>query len=374
MPFRLDAYRGCPARCIYCFVNSRNGNYSQKTQYADPFIIRRLFNIVLGSPIRPRNVIMECIRKRMPLHFGGISDPFLISKGHQYITIDILKTLDSYKYPTLISTKANLLANKEFLKIILGKPHFALQISFSTFNDGLSRILEPNAPPPSERLKGAKFAAAEGNWVACRLQPYFPGQNAKNLVSFISKSGFHQITIEHFKLPFDGTVNIHPLNSCFKTDLLRFFQKRQRIKRGREFEMPNEIRLKGISEFIDAANLYKIPIGIGDNGFQHMSSSLCCCGIDSLPGFENWFKHNMTVAVKRFSVNKAIKYETISDEWAPELNISRMINSKTRLRKTVNTVRTQIKTQWERNGQLSPAMFYNVVSKRSGKGYEYFIN
>ncbi|MES0325034.1 MAG: M20/M25/M40 family metallo-hydrolase, partial [Candidatus Bathyarchaeia archaeon] len=40
-----------------------------------------------------------------------------------------------YQYPTVISTKGELINNEDYAKIILGKSHFALQFSFSTFDD-----------------------------------------------------------------------------------------------------------------------------------------------------------------------------------------------------------------------------------------------
>ena len=374
MPFRLDAYRGCPSNCIYCFVSSRSGNYFQEFQYANPALIYRLLDQGADQSLQPKNVIVECLQRRMPLHFGGMSDPLLIPNSYQYITLDILRALDKYKYPTLISTKANLIDNAGFADIILGKPHFALQVSFSTFNDNTANIVEPNAPCPSERLKGVNEAIRNGNWVACRLQPYFPGQDIDSLVSHISTTGFKHITIEHFKLPFDGNININILNEFFNIDLSSLFLKDKRITRGREFEMPYEIRLEEIRSFIKAGRRHKISIGIGDNGFQHFSSSGCCCGIDSLPGFENWFKHNVMVAVQSVKADNIIKYESIANEWAPQLNISRMINSKTRLKNSLNTVRNQVKMHWDCNKQFSPEMFYSVVSDRSETGYIYYLN
>jgi DNA repair photolyase len=373
MPFRLDAYRGCPSKCAYCFVSSRGGNYSKDFQYANPTLIQRLLDLAADQSFRPKNVNIECLKRRMPLHFGGMSDPLLIPNRYRHITLDILKALDKYNYPTLISTKANIMADAEFTDIFLGKSHFAFQISFSTFNDHIASIVEPIAPRPSERLKGAEVALKKGNWVACRLQPYFPGQDVDSIVSYISNLGFRHITIEHFKLPFDGNVNIKLLNTVFNMDLLSLFPKEKRIMRGREFEMPYEFRLQEIKSFEKAAKKYKIPIGIGDNGFQHLSTSQCCCGIDSLRGFENWFKHNIMVAMKRVQADNVIRYESIVGEWTPQADISRMINSKTRLKNSLNTVRNQIKIHWDNNRQFSPRMFYNVVPVHSKTGVTYYL-
>ena len=373
MPFRLDTYRGCPAHCVYCYVRSRGGNYNERIQYAEPKLIRRWFDLALEQFAEPKNQVIECLQRRVPIHFGGMSDPFLIPSPFQHITAEVLRILDKFQYPTLISTKSDIIGNPEFADILLGKPHFALQFSFSTFNDDIAAFIEPKAPLPSRRLKGAMTLIENGHWVACRLQPYFPGQDIDNFVSFISSFGFNHVTMEHFKLPFDSKINIRALNAGFSTSILDFFPKGKRIKRGREFEMPNEIRLQSIQSFLKAAKRYGISIGIGDNGFQHLSSSPCCCGIDGLPGFENWYKHNVAVAVWRTKSNRTVKYESIANEWVPKSSISRMINSKTRLKTSFDSVRNHIKRHWDSNGQCSPSMFYNVVAEKSGDSHKYYF-
>jgi len=374
MPFRIDSYRGCPSGCVYCFVNSRNGNYRKKMQYADIALLRKWFHLALKQRLEPRNIIIECLRRRMPLHFGGISDPLLIPQSSRNITLEILELLDHYSYPTLISTKANIKEFKDFSDIILRKPHFALQISFSTMNDAVGKFVEPNAPIPSQRMRGASYALENGNWVACRLQPYFPGQDVEDLLARINSVGFRHLTIEHFKLPFDGKVNLKKLNKAFGIDISDLFPKGERIKRGREFEMPNDIRVQAIRKFKIAAASHNIPIGIGDNGFQHLSTSDCCCGIDNLPGFENWYKYTITQAVRRAKhTENEIKYNSIESEWAPKNSMTRMLNSKSRLKSSANTVRDHIKLHWHSNRQFSPAMFYGVVYRRYANFYKYYL-
>ena len=373
LPLRLDSYKGCPSKCIYCFVGSRQGNFLKDIQYANPVLIGKWFELALEQNSKTDNVLIECLRRRMPIHFGGMSDPLLIHDSFKHVTLEILKILDKYKYPTLLSTKANIISNSEFSSIILGKSHFAIQLSFSTFNDAIASIVEPHAPLPSERLKGACSAIKSGNWIACRFQPYLPSQDVDDLVRNISSEGFNHLTIEHFKLPFDGQININKLNSAFNINILKLFPKGKRIARGREYEMPNDIRLPEILKFIKASAKYKISIGIGDNGFQHLSTSLCCCGIDLLQGFENWNKHNITVALKRTAKDNAVNYKSIVGEWAPKSNISMMINSKTRLTKGCNTIIDHIKCQWHYNTQFSPKFFHNVVSEKNGDTYKYYI-
>ncbi len=374
MPFRLDSYRGCLSGCKYCYVHSRNGNYNHITQYANPDYIKRIFNTALTQRVKPHNIIIELIQRKMPIHFGGISDPLLIPSSQKQITLEILNILDRYEYPTLISTKSDLSSDDDFAKIIIGRPHFAVQVSFSTFDDKIALIIEPNSPLPSSRLKGVKLALNEGNWVSCRLQPFFPGQDINNIIDIVSHYKFKHILMEHFKLPIDNKIDIDSLNLAYNTNIIKLFPKYDRIRRGREFEMSNDIRLEGIILFIKNALRRQISLGIGDNGFQHLSTSPCCCGIDSLKGFENWNKYNVTMAVRRAMPGGMIKHESIAGEWVPKQNISRMINSRVRLINRVNNVKNHIKSQWDHNKQFSPSMFFNVETLKSGSNHYYYLN
>ena len=373
MPLRLDVGRSCSGGCKYCYVRSRSGNYVQASQFTNPKIVNRYLDKATDRKAVSGNAVIECLRKRVPLHFGGMSDPFLLPDSYQYISLEILKTLDKHKYPTLISTKADILRNKDVLKTISGKPHFALQISFSTFDDKIARFVEPGAPRPSKRLEGARRAIDGGTWVACRLQPFFPNQNIDSLVCSIKSHGFKHITIEHFKLPIDGKIDLDTLN-LFNIDMREMFPEKKRIRRGREWEMPIDLRFNNVISFLNAAKKYHIPIGIGDNGLQHFSSTDCCCGIDSLPGFGNWLKHNSLVAVQRARLKGQISYRAIADEWAPNSDISRMINSKTRLKSVKNTIKNQIREQWAKNSQFSPTMFYGVLARKTSNRFIYYLN
>ena len=138
--------------------------------------------------------------------------------------------------------------------------------------------------------------------------------------------------------------------------------------------MPIDLRFGNIKSFLNAAKKYRISIGIGDNGLQHFSSTDCCCGIGSLPGFDNWLKHNSLVAVRRAKSKGQISYRAIADEWAPNSDISRMINSKTRLKSVKNTVKNHIRDQWAKNGQFSPTMFYGVVVGKTSNRFTYHLN
>ncbi len=374
MPFRLDVGRRCIGKCSYCYARSRAGNYRRQSQVADPERIIQYLAKGTEEISKPRNAVIECLRNRVPLHFGGMSDPLLVPDSCQRISVEILKALDRSKYPTLISTKAEIGKNKEIAELILGKPHFAVQLSFSTFDAAVAEAVEPGTPSPQDRLRGAELALQHGNWVSCRLQPFFPVYDIDELVGRIKSIGFKHLTIEHFKLAFDKDIDVHALSRMYGIEIAGLFPRDLRIKRGREWEMPYGLRFASAKLFLKACRKYRMPLGIGDNGFQHLSSTGCCCGIDSLPGFENWLKYNSLVAVQRADSNGRISLDSIENEWTPQLDISRMINSKTRLKDRKNTIRNHIKAHWTENRQFSPRFFYGVKVRDYRGHYSYSVD
>src|SRR5215470_16042404 len=74
LPLRLDTYRGCAFRCSYCFARYRGGNSPAATvQSADPTQIARILDRSLVK--HGSGIVAEFLRRRTPIHFGGMSDP-----------------------------------------------------------------------------------------------------------------------------------------------------------------------------------------------------------------------------------------------------------------------------------------------------------
>src|SRR4029077_17718689 len=85
LPLRLDAYRGCGFQCSYCFARIRGGNQAgEAVRPADPRTIERILTRSLKDG-RP-GVIAEFLRRRVPIHFGGMSDPLQPAEEHYQVT------------------------------------------------------------------------------------------------------------------------------------------------------------------------------------------------------------------------------------------------------------------------------------------------
>ena len=73
--FRADTYRGCNFGCKYCFANNRQGNFKVKNEIAAINLIKKwMFEAIEKG--ETNNIKKEMINKYVPLHLGGMADPF----------------------------------------------------------------------------------------------------------------------------------------------------------------------------------------------------------------------------------------------------------------------------------------------------------
>jgi DNA repair photolyase len=131
LPLRLDSYRGCGFSCSYCFARLRGGNTPQSriVSARQNALIRQFKTAANGST----SIIAQALRRRVPTHFGGMSDPFQPIERNHGTTLSFLRALTPRKYPILISTKGELAAEPLYLSELQANPHVAIQVSLVAY-------------------------------------------------------------------------------------------------------------------------------------------------------------------------------------------------------------------------------------------------
>jgi DNA repair photolyase len=77
LPLRLDTYAGCGFRCSYCFARARGGNtHESGVRPANPETIKNVFELSIKKQRFENGIVAQFLRRRVPIHFGGMSDPF----------------------------------------------------------------------------------------------------------------------------------------------------------------------------------------------------------------------------------------------------------------------------------------------------------
>ena len=174
--FEIDSYgRGCVHDCSYCYAKAEltvhgywNKPFPMPVNIAD---IWKVFYTVFETDKKSKwRDIME---KRIPLRIGSMSDSFMMMDKKYGVTKELLRILEHYKYPYIIFTRSDLVAYDDYMDI-MSPDLCSVQMSISSINEEMNKMIEPGAPSAKRRLKALKKLTQNGFWTTVRLNPFFP--------------------------------------------------------------------------------------------------------------------------------------------------------------------------------------------------------
>lgn len=288
--FRIDLYKGCDFGCSYCFANMDwqkekcKGNWKQ----ADFNRIEKIFYKALETDKQSKDILVELIRHRVPIHCGGMSDPFQKREFEAGLTYRLIQLSNQYKYPIQFSTKAAELPEK-YLDSLDPDIH-AFQFSIMGWSEEFIRKWEKNTPLASDRLKMLLRLRRKGIWAGIRIQPLISVDEALKLV-YEAQSAPNYYTIEHFKLVYDTEQSKMAFLSLCP-------DKQNYLTTDHKLQLRRDLKMQNIYKIQEAANKFGVLVGVGDNDLHYLSQSRCCCGLDTCPeAFQNYLKYNLTYMV-----------------------------------------------------------------------------
>lgn len=257
MPIRFDTYKGCTHGCKYCFVQ-RNGKYDiSKVQKGEG--VKALMSWIQGKRTSETN----WCDWNIPLHWGGVSDPFQPCERYYKMSYNALRVFAETKYPFVVSTKGRIIAEPEYLELPR-KCNCVVQISMvcSSYDK-----LEEGAPTFEERLEIARKVAPNVKRLIVRIQPYMHevyGEVYENLEKF-KAAGAYGVIVEGMK----------------------FASKRPGlVKVAGDYTYPKALIESDILKLKQRAHELGLALYSGENRTRELGDSLCCCGVSDLPGFK----------------------------------------------------------------------------------------
>lgn len=313
-PLRLDFYRGCDFGCKYCFANVRGGGMKHIYDYATFEIVKNLFHKAFDENKETKNITIELLRHKTPLHIGGMSDPFQSREFKLKLNYEMIKLSNKYNYPLMFSTKTAFLPD-EYFEILNPELH-AFQISLFGYDEDFIRKYETNTPSPQERIKFIKKLKEKGFWVGVRLQPLIDIEQAIKLCKNIDGI-VDYITVEHLKIPSDNQA-VKKLFEPIDKDKYYRPSSMRNLELRKEYKVENINKIKKI--------LKNTKIGCGDNDIHYLSESNCCCGIDTInENFNNYLKYNLTYFT-------TANPESLDGIYYPKGSVSSCLNPDTRIK------------------------------------------
>ena len=161
----MNLYRGCTHGCIYC--DSRSKCYQMDHEFTD-IAVKENAIILLEEALKKK-------RRKCMIATGSMSDPYMSLEKELEYTRKALMVIDKYGFGATLITKSNLvLRDIDILKRINSNSKAVVQMTLTTADDNLCKIIEPNVCPTSQRVQALKKLNLEGIPTVVWLCPILP--------------------------------------------------------------------------------------------------------------------------------------------------------------------------------------------------------
>jgi len=161
----MNIYRGCTHGCIYC--DSRSTCYNMPHDFEDV--------LVKANAPQLLEQALKSKRKKIMVGMGSMSDPYMHCEKELLHTRKCLEIVDRYGFGFTLITKSDLvLRDLDLIKSINSKSKAVVQITLTTFDEKLCRILEPNVATTKQRFSALMKLKEAGIPTVVWLTPILP--------------------------------------------------------------------------------------------------------------------------------------------------------------------------------------------------------
>lgn len=161
----MNLYRGCTHGCIYC--DARSTCYQMDHVFEDIEVKSNAIEL-LEKALRKK-------RKKCMIGTGAMSDPYLHYEKKLMHTRKALELIDYYGFGLSIQTKSDLiLRDLDLLKSINKKTKCVVQITMTTYDEELCKIIEPNVCTTKRRAEVLNILRDEGIPTIVWMTPILP--------------------------------------------------------------------------------------------------------------------------------------------------------------------------------------------------------
>jgi DNA repair photolyase len=173
MPFRwtINPYRGCEFDCQYCYARYTHEFMEMApTEFADKIYAKSAAALLLKQELRK-------VAPKDHIAIGTATDPYQPAEKRFERTRSMLEVFARESGWYLgITTKSNLvLRDVELLQEIARRNVLCVNVTITTLDEKLARLLEPRAPRPALRLEAVGALSRAGIVTAVFPNPIMPG-------------------------------------------------------------------------------------------------------------------------------------------------------------------------------------------------------
>ena len=185
----MNLYRGCRHGCIYC--DSRSACYRMEHPFEDIEVKQNALTLLEDALRRKRRPCM--------IATGSMSDPYTPPEEELRYTRRALELILQYGFGITLLTKSSLvLQDLDLLQRINSQTKCVVQMTLTTWEESLCRILEPNVSTTTERFAALMKLKEAGIPTVVWLCPILPflndtAENINRLLDCCEQAGVRGI-------------------------------------------------------------------------------------------------------------------------------------------------------------------------------------
>lgn len=161
----MNLYRGCTHGCIYC--DSRSKCYGFTHDFED-------IEVKINAPELLERALRGKRNKCM-IGTGAMCDPYMPVEQTLGLTRKCLEIIARYGFGVAIQTKSpSFLRDLDLLEEINGKAKAVVQMTLTTYDETLCRIVEPHVATTAERVKALEVCRDRDIPTVVWLSPILP--------------------------------------------------------------------------------------------------------------------------------------------------------------------------------------------------------
>jgi DNA repair photolyase len=168
----VNPYRGCEHGCIYCYARPTHEylGFSAGLDFESKIMVKT------NAPVLLRAELESPRWKPQVLVMSGVTDPYQPIEKKLRITRGCLEVLAKFRNPVAIITKNRLVArDADLLRDLASHNAAAVNISVTSLDPKLQRVLEPRTSTPAARLETIEKLRSAGVPVGVMVAPIIPG-------------------------------------------------------------------------------------------------------------------------------------------------------------------------------------------------------
>lgn len=174
MPFTwtINPYRGCEFACKYCYARYTHEfmELRDNTEFERKIFVKQQAGHLLRRDLKK-------VKAGEEIAIGTATDPYQPAERRYEVTLSVLEEFALHRgFQIGIITKSQLiLRDLELLRRVAEHNHVSVNITITTLDAKLARILEPRAPRPDLRLNAIKLLNEAGIPCGVSCAPVLPG-------------------------------------------------------------------------------------------------------------------------------------------------------------------------------------------------------